>query len=345
MSETTFSRIITLPGNKGIAISGRTGSGKSSIFFRSRHVTRVIVADTGSGGHAIYARPGTEVIDVITDNPNESPIQQTIRLISMWTRQGLLWAMDSFSTMQEQQVLWRKRFKAKNNQMSLQEHGFVVGDMRDLALELATRPGFTIFNTSPGGQVRTPDGQLVNIPKGVLVGYPALSGLAEGKESVLSRFTSSWIVMPGFFMTDRTSGAITRKVPRGFLLPWHDLRGGDIGNFAPIKDQLRVLQASKVMRKTEHGEQEVEEEVDSFLSLDSERCTIDAMLERIADHFPQIREQPRKESTAPASESAKPQTAPAAPPVVLVKDGEQGGAPAKGGQGRRGQPGSTSAAA
>lgn len=336
MSELTLSRIVTLPGHKGIAISGRTGSGKSSIFFGSRHVTRIIVADTGSGGHAIYKRPGTEVVDVVTDNPNESPIQQTVRLIRQWTKQGLLWAMDSFSTMQEQQVLWRKRFRAKNNQMSLQEHGFVVGDMRDLALELATRPGFTIFNTSPGGQVRTPDGQLVNIPKGVLVGYPALSGLAEGKESVLSRFTSSWIVMPGFFQTDRNSGAITRKVPRGFLLPWHDLRGGDIGNFAPIKDPLRVLKPSKTMRKTEHGEQEVEEEVDAFLPLESELCTIDAMLERIADHFPQIREPARPAESAPGAGAPPAQAATGtAPPVSLVKgDGETGSQAASKGRGR-----------
>lgn len=176
---------------------------------------------------------GTEIVDVIADNPKESPVQQAMRLIKKWTEEGRIWLMDSFSTMIEQQVMWHKRFNCgEKQQMSLREHMHVVGNLRDLALFLAQRPGFTLFNTSPGGQQRTPEGQVVNIPKGILVGYAALSGLAEGKETVLSRFTTSWIATPGTIATDRHA-----RVPRGFILPWHDIRGGEIGNFAPIKDQ------------------------------------------------------------------------------------------------------------
>lgn len=278
-------RIFTLPGRKGIAISARTGSGKSSAFFGSRHVLRVLVADTGSGAHSIYARPEAEVVDVVTDNEKESPVHQTMRLVKKWTDEGYLWCVDSFSTMQEQQVAWHKRFKTGNKrQMSLPEHQHVVGDLRDLALFLASRPGFTLFNTSPGGQQRTPDGMTVNMPKGVLVGYASLSGLSEGKESILSRFTSSWIVMPGAVATERR-----KAIARGFILPWYDIRGGEVGNFAPIKDPLRVLRATEIFEGQAEDKHKVgEEEVDAFLPMLGDPCTIDAMLERIAELFPMI---------------------------------------------------------
>ncbi len=305
-------RIATLPGRKGIAVSGRTGSGKSSIFFNSVHVIRVLVADSGSGGHAIYKRDTSIVVDTVADNKNESPVQQCMRLVKEWTEKGYLWVVDSFTTMQEQQVMWHKKYRTDKQQMSLREHMHVVGDLRDLALALASRPGFTIFNTSPGGTVRTPDGQTLPIPKGVLVGYPALSGLAEGKESVLSRFTSSWIVMPGMIGT-----ANRAKIARGFIVPWHDIRGGDIGNFAPIKDPLRVLEFTKNAPEHE-GEAETQEEVDAFLPFDPLAegfCTIDAMLERIADKFPSIR-LPPKEQVAGAAQPGAVTPADGKPPIA-----------------------------
>lgn len=300
-------RIFTLPGGMGIAISGRTGCGKSSQFFRSAHVLRILVADTGSGAHKIYARPEAEVVPVVTDNPQESPIQQAMRLVKQWTEQGILWALDSFTTMQEMQVAWHKRFRAPNQQMSLREHQHVVGDLRDLALYLAQRAGFTLFNTSPGGQQRTPEGQILQIPKGIVVGYPALSGLAEGKESVLSRFTTSWIVTPGAVATERS-----RRIARGFLLPWHDIRGGEIGNFAPIKDPLRVL--TETIRRSEDGhEKDITEEVDAFLPLDNDPCTIDAMLERIAERWPQIVVEEDEKTLLLLKQPQK-------PPLTVVKD-------------------------
>jgi hypothetical protein len=271
----------------------------------------VFVADTGSGAHAIYAREGTEVVDAIADNPQESPIQQCMRLVKKWTEEGLLWAVDSFSTMIEQQVMWHKKHRTGNQQMSLREHQHVVGDLRDLALFLASRPGFTLFNTSPGGQQRTPEGQIVNIPKGILVGYPALSGLAEGKETVLSRFTTSWVATPGAIANDKRA-----KIARGFILPWHDIRGSEIGNFAPIKDPLRVLAATKVYEGTGDDRRVVrEEEVDAFLTFDpasEESCTIDVMLDRIAETFPHI----RKNETGAANANA-----PRQPPQLGVVEG------------------------
>ncbi len=314
MSDLTMDRIYTLPGKKGIAISARTGSGNSSICFGSRHVLRVLVADTGSGAHAIYKRPEAECVDIIADNPKESPVQQAMRLVKKWTEEGYLWAVDSFSTLMEQQVAWHKRFRTDRQQMSLREHQHVVGDLRDLALFLASRSGFTIFNTSPGGQQRTPEGNVVNMPKGVLVGYASLSGLAEGKESVLSRFTSSWIITPGGIATkDRP------RIARGFILAENDIRGGEVGNFAPIKDPLRVLKATEAFEGEGEDRRKIrDEEVDAFLSLDSPICTIDAMLERIAAQFPHIRDKPARLVNQPAQQNSQNQP----PQLGVVKGGE-----------------------
>lgn len=260
---------------KGVAIAGKSGSGKSSIFFGSKHVLGVIIADTGSMGHLAYAQRGAESV-ILDPGSKDSPIDQTLRLARAWSAAGKIWVLDSFSALQEQQVAWFKANRAKSRgTMNVKDHMLVVGDLRDAALVLASLPGFAIFNTAPGGMVKTPDGPPVEYPKGALVGYPSLSGIGANSESILSRWTTSWVIFPGYIWRDREGNA-TRQVPRGFLLPQRDLRGNEAGQYTPIKDPLGVLEETK---EGDRGQ-----EVHAFLPWGA--CTIDDMLERIAKRFP-----------------------------------------------------------
>ena len=299
-----FRRARQLPGQAGIAISARTGAGKSSIFLGSRHVIRVAVADTGSGQHAIYARPESQVTIIRADDPTASPIQTVWKLLQQWHNEGALGCLDSFTTLQELQVAWVKRFKTGGS-ISLPNHQAIVGDLRDLALALASSSVFTLFNTSPGGQVQNPDGSRVQIPKGIIVGYPALSGLSEGKESVLSRFTSSFIITPGAAAT-----ANRPEIPRGFMLPNADLRDDTVANFAPIKDALRILRATEREVEVDGVVRVVKERVDAFTSIDEEPM-IDVLIERIGKKFPMIYESPvRRPQAAPPQTTGRREESP-----------------------------------
>jgi len=310
---------VSLPGNKGVAVSARTGAGKSTIFYFSRLVSRILLVDSGSGGHHFNKQPTTEVAELNMANSEKSPVQQSIALTEKWSREGHLWLLDSFTTMQEQMCAWWKRHRAKGG-LTLQQHGFIVGEMRDLALCLAGLPGFTLFNTSPGGQIRTPEGQVINIPMGVLVGYPALSGLKENAESILARFTTSWILFPGFKKVNKDTGAIERSIPRGLLLPNHDIRGGNIANYAPIKDPMRILRATP-LPQTE--EEKAEGAPQRFAELDlmaampdgpNDPAIIDELLMRIHDRYaPQVIGKHEGEGVAaPAATDAPSQAAQAA---------------------------------
>jgi hypothetical protein len=228
-------------------------------------------------GHLAYLRRdlGAEAL-VIDPHKPESPIKQTIAAVRGWAKEGRLSLLDSFSAIQEQQCLWYKASK-KKDALSVKDHQYIVGDLRDLALTLAALPCFVIFNTAPGGVVKTPEGQVTEYPKGALVGYPSLSGIGANSESVLSRFTTSWVIFPGWTKRDGNGDAV-RTVPRGFLLGWRDLRGNDASQYTPIKDPLQVLEETKTV------DTERTDEVHAFLPMG--QCTIDGLIERIARKFP-----------------------------------------------------------
>ncbi len=279
-----------LPGGKGVGVSARTGAGKSTIFYFSKYVTKILLVDSGSGGHHFNKQATTEVAELNMADPERSPVQQSIAITEKWTKAGHLWLLDSFTTMQEQMCAWWKRHRCKGG-LTLQQHGFIVGEMRDLALCLAGQPGFTLFNTSPGGQIRTPEGQVINIPMGVLVGYPALSGLKENAESILARFTSSWILFPGFKKVNKDTGLVERTIPRGLLLPDHDIRGGNIANYAPIKDPMRILRGTPIAQTPEEiadGTPQRISELDLMGPMPdkaSDPAIIDGLLDRIYERY------------------------------------------------------------
>lgn len=259
-----------------VAVSGKTGSGKSSIFFGSHYVLGVVIADPGSLGHILYQRKdlGAESI-IISPTDSVSPIRKTLEAVQRWTQSGRLCVVDSFSALQEQQCAWFKMNRKKDS-LTIKDHQQIVGDLRDLALALSALPCFVIFNTAPGGVVKSPEGQNFEYPKGALVGYPSLSGIGANSESVLSRFTTSWVIFPGWIRQDK-DGNIVRNVPRGFLLPWRDLRTGDAGQYTPIKDPLQVIEETKTLDPARG------DEVHAFLPMG--QCTIDSLLDKIAKKF------------------------------------------------------------
>ena len=93
-----------------VAVFGRSGSGKSTIFYWSQLIKRVICADSGSlGGYRLNNREG--LIEITCDG-NISPIDQVVENIANYYG---LWVMDSWTTLQEMQVAWVKNQNRKKN--------------------------------------------------------------------------------------------------------------------------------------------------------------------------------------------------------------------------------------
>lgn len=253
---------IKLPAG-GVAIFGRTGTGKSSMFYRSRYVTQIIVADTGSMAHTMFHRGTCTVID---STATDSPIHQVRKVIEHCKRTGELYCLDSFTTLQEQHVAWQKgnSSNARGPAVNLKDHQAIVGHLRDLALVLATTPGFTLFNVTPGGVGKTPSGEQIEFPAGAITGYPSLSGVGAGSESILSRWGCVWGVFPGH-----------KETPRGLYVPGKDFRPAKYGDFSPLKDPYMVIQ------DTHKGDCAVMKAPDLRDPENAEVCFIDQIIEAI----------------------------------------------------------------
>lgn len=252
----------------GVAVFGRSGTGKSSLFYNSRFVRSLIIADTGSLAHKLYCTGRVTVVD--PTKKDSSPIQQVQAEVERCMASGELFLLDSFTTLQEAMVAWWKR--GSSNQrgpaVNLKDHGTIVGHFRDLALVLAQAPGFTVFNTAPGGRGKTPDGQEVIYPAGCITGYPSLNGTNANSETVLARWGTVWGVFQGFGET-----------PRGLYVPGKDIRPETHGNYAPLKDPYMVV------RETAGGERPVMAVPDMRDPANAGRCFADELLVEIAAKF------------------------------------------------------------
>lgn len=277
----------------GVAVFGRTGNGKSSLFYGSRFLDVVLIADTGSTSHRLYARDPDKVVDV-DHLATESPIEQVIRHVRKSPGPGLL---DSWSTLQEQQVAWYKRTiggRVNGGALSMIQHGDIVGQLRDLALVLARAPWFTVFNTTAGGQGKTPAGQLVVYPSGAITGYQSLNGTEANKETILARWPSVWGVFQGY-----------KTIPRGLYLPFADWREKDFTKYAPLKDPMLVL------RDTNQADDKHPLMVVPDLRRpdNAGRCFGDELLVEISAKFPR-----RRPAAASPPPPPPPEARPARPP-------------------------------
>lgn len=299
---------ITLPLG-GIAVAARSGSGKSTAFAGSKYVTRVLISDPGSMVHKVYFRHDPRGIVCLDSTGAESPVAQAMKYLTAWSNAGELWCFDSFSAIQELQVAWLKRTTGKS--MSLPMHGVVVGDLRDLAIHAAMLPGFTLFNTAPGGVGKGPNGEAVNYPKGSLTGYPALSGIGPNSETILARWSAVWSLFGGHIFRDNNGNPTGRVIPRGFCVPGFDFRPQEAANYVPLKDPLIILQRTlKKDSTTDH------EEVDAFPPL-ADGAAVDVLLERLAAKFPRARRSTPTSSQGQTSPppAASPPPPPASPPI------------------------------
>lgn len=273
----------------GIAVASRSGGGKSSLLFGSKYIEYVLIADSGSMGHIIYHKGPKENVIVLDSMQKESPIQTAINLISKWTAERKIFVFDSFSAIQEVQVAWFKRVNNKPK-MTLPDHQTIVGNLRDLNLVASRGPGFTLFNTAPGGIVQNPDGTKVMYPRGALVGYAALNGVGPNTETCLSRWTTSWVVCPGGSWKDEQGRPVT--LPRGLICPSLDFRGPDVAQYTPLKDPLGIVTPTKLEDGSEIG-------VHAFPPLDPINApVIDVFLELIAKKFPQSSPKVKSNSAA-----------------------------------------------
>ena len=126
----------------GVGIAARSGTGKSSWFFASEYVHCVLLADTGSQGHKIYHKGKRNAAgdpeDVVMFDPrkNLSPFDFAREQVWKWSDAGLLWVLDSFSTLIQHQCVW---LKGTRKQLNQDEYMIVVQKARDLALTSSAR--------------------------------------------------------------------------------------------------------------------------------------------------------------------------------------------------------------
>lgn len=218
----------------GAAVFGRSGTGKSSMFYSSRFIGCIIIADTGSMAHRLYARH-TNIL--VVDSTSElSPIVQVGRKVEECMKSNTIFLLDSWTTLQEAMVAWWKRgsTNARGPAVNLKDHNSIIGQFRDLALVLAQAQGFTVMNTSPGGRGKNPDGQEIIYPAGCVTGYPSLNGTNANSETILARWGSVWGVFQGHKTADR-------DIPRGLYVPGHDIRPESHSLYSPLKDPMMVI--------------------------------------------------------------------------------------------------------
>lgn len=260
----------------GIAIAGPTGSGKTSVLLGSKYILDVCIADTGSLAHKMHHIGGGEVIVIDHSKKDYSPINQVRDFVARCEHDGRLWILDSWSALESQQCAWLKP-KCKNQSLSQFDHKDVVGWMRDLAFVLSQGHGVTLFNTSLGGSIKNDDGTVTIVPQGAITGYPSLSGVTPGSESILARWSSVYVAFRGW--TKRNdNGDVIAHYPRGFLLEGHDIRTREAQQLTPRKDHYRALAPGEIPV----GDTSAPTTTHPFQAEDSNVCTFDAILERIA---------------------------------------------------------------
>lgn len=266
----------------GVAVFGKSGNGKSSLFRNSRFIRRVIIADSGSMMHKLWA--GEDCCQVITTDKDKSPVEQVRDEVEACEKAGGIYLLDSWSTLQELQVLWFKRARNIRGSVSIPQHGDIVAMLRDLVPILAQTQGFTIFNTTAGGEGKTPKGDIVYYPAGALTGYQSLNGTEANKEPILSRWGSVWGVFQGH---------PPKELPRGLYVPANDIRPENYAKYTPLKDPLEVIRDT-----SGKGIMAVPDRTDPA---NAARCFVDELLVEIAAKF---RRRPVP-TAAPADDKAK----------------------------------------
>jgi hypothetical protein len=313
---------ISLPlGN--VAIFGQSGTGKTSLLFGSKFVQDIIIADMGSMAHRLYT-PNARFTIISPDGKHrvchpgkpdqvvdKSPIDMVRMVTDECRMMNRMSSLDSWSTLQEHEVAYTKNISGKRG-MSLPMHNEVVGRLRDLALFLAASPGFTIFNTSPGGEGKTPTGEVVKYPKGCITGYPSLNGTESGKETILARWSSVWGVFKGY-----------GEIPRGLFVPSHDIRPQDMQNFSPLKDPYLVI------TDTSDNEKHIMTTFDLRDQRSIGRCFIDEMLILIAKRLKDVSGQrqaiqpPQSQASTQAQHESHKQRQESGPANGTAQDGKR----------------------
>lgn len=267
----------------GIAIAGPSGSGKSSGFFGSDLVRGCVLADTGSQGHDLFWKHDRADILYIDNSPtckDGDPVAQVIKKIREWKDRGIIAVVDSFTTLIEHQCVYIKQQQRPNvrGELELSQYNYkgIVARFRDLALILSQHAVFTIFNTAPGGIVRLPDGTMQETPKGSIVALPALTGVGNGSESILARWTSVYVCTAGGEYKDRDGN--TQNMPRGFFVPSKDARPAAVKLYTPLKDPAGVLE--------ETGDQKIHVLGPPIGQRDHKEVAIDLLLRKMAEKYP-----------------------------------------------------------